>query len=513
MMRQNTWRSAMGLAAAAMLAVCGVAAISPVPADPPTDAKPAEKIDLVKAEKRDLIIFNSGRTVEGVVIEETDASVKFLVIVGTLRSEATFSKSEILEIKRNEFKPSAEMKTDAKADISKAEESPIASASSPTDPSQYTDTDGKAIVPGTTRVYVVPLTGEFGRDVSRTPIKAVMDDLARAKPDVIVFLFNESFAYHQEESPADFLQVGSEGFITGSMVTTQEIDTLITPRLRDDPAFAHKPKVIAWVKKALGPAAFLPFVFHDIYFASDAYHGGVGGLDFMLAGRGDEVVRQKQRSLRLAWVKGLAEEGGHDMRIMKAMCWGDYILSYRIIGGQVELLEEKMPPSPEWFLLKDDGAVNKDHADSVQDLVRMKGNDYLTLDAKMAFDIGFSRGTADSLNELLGKMGITRNYAQLKGKSGAIFKEWSASVSKAEKDVEKLLRLLRGVQVKAPGQYEQRTAARGERIRYLQQIQSILKQYGESINPERVGDPDRSILQIDVTIDRIKTEQQLDRRP
>ena len=67
--------------------------------------------------------------------------------------------------------------------------------------------------------------------------------------------------------------------------------------------------------------------------------------------------------------------------------------------------------------------------------------------------------------------------------------------------------------MKAPGQYEQRTAARGERIRLLQQAQSILKQFGEAINPEAVGDPDRTILQIDVIIDRIKTEQQLDRRP
>ncbi len=499
------------LTAAALLGVCGVATFAPAqPADKPT-GKPAEKQDNSKLQKRDLVIFNSGKQVEGVVLEETDASVKMLVIVGTLRSETTYNKSEILDIKRNAFEAVAETTPDSKSGTTKTEEMPVASGT-PTDPTKYTDMEGKAIPAGATRVYVVNFTGEFGRDVSRKPVSEVVDDLARAKPDVIIFQFNESFSHHQEEIPADFAQVGSEDFITGAMVKTQEIDTLITKRLRDDPAFAYKPKIVAWVKKALGPAAFLPFVFHDIYFTSDAHHGGVGGLDALLEGRGDEVVRQKQRSLRLAWVKGLAEEGGHDMRIMKAMCWGDYILSYRIVGGQVEF-EEKMPPSPEWFLLKDDGAVNKDHADSMQDIVRMKGNDFLTLDARQAYDIGFSNGTADTLDELLGKMGITRNYSQLKGKSGVILKEWSANITKSELEVGKLLRMYRGVQVKAPGQYEQRTAARGERIRLLQQVQSILKQFGEGINPETVGDPDRTITQIDVTIDRIKTEQQLDRRP
>jgi len=505
MTKQAAWgRAAMAASAAALIAVCGVA--GPAPAQPDA-SKPAQKQDTSKLEKRDLVIFKSGRQVEGVVLEESELSIRMLVIVGTLRSETTYPKSDILDIKRNEFKPAAETKAgDKPADttMAKTEES--------APPDAIVDTNGKVIPPGTLKVYVVPITGEFGRDFSKTPAKNIMDDLVRTKPDVIIFRFDEAFAHHGEESPADFLQVGDEGFITGAMLKAQELDTLITPRLRDDPAFSYKPRVIAWVKKALGPAAFLPLVFKDIYFTSDGHQGGVGGLDFLLEGRGDEVVRQKQRSLRLAWVKGLAEEGDHDMRIAKAMCWGDYILSYRIVGGQAEFVES-MPPSPEWFLLKDDGAVNKDHADTMQDLVRMKGNDFLTLDSKVAFDIGFSKGTADTLDELLANMGISRNYAQMKGKAPQISKEWSSAVGKAEREVEELIRKYRNVQVKQPGQYDQRTAARGERIRYLQQVQSICKQYGEAINPERVGDPDRLILQLDVVIDRIKTEQQLDRRP
>jgi len=501
---------AMGMAVC--LSVCGAAMPALAQGDAPKSPSQGDKQDFSKMEKKDMVIFKTGNKVEGVILSEDATSIKMLVIVGGLRSVTTYGKSEILEIKRNEFKP-GDAKTDAKADESKeSKETPVASTSGPTDYAQPVDRDGKVIPPGTTKVYVVSFEKEFGRDVSKTPVRGIMDDMARAHPDVIVFRFDEEFAYHGEEIGPDFVHVGKESLFTLAVVKTQEIDTLITPRLRDDPAFAHKPKVVAWVKKAMGPGAMLPLVFHDIYFTNDGLQGAVGGLDFLFEGVGDEVVRQKQRSLRLAWIKGLAEEGGHDSRIVQAMCWADFILSYRIVGGQVEFAET-MPPTPEWFLLKDDGGINEARRDTMQDVVRMKGNDFLTLDAKKAYDIGLSKGMADSVDELMDKMGITRNYAQMKNKSGQILKDWSKNVSKTEKEVERLIKAFRGVEVKAPGQYEQRTAARGERIRYLQQIKSIMGQYAEAINPERVGDPERVIDQIDVIIDRIKTEQQLDRRP
>lgn len=511
---KSTWQSAMGLTAAAVIAACGVATFSPAMAMQPAD-KAKEKLDYSKAEKRDSIIFTNGNKVEGIIIEETDASVKFLVIVGTLRSEATYNKADILDIKRNEFAPAA--KDESKPDATKPAETPAIANVTPTNSNNTyanpVDTAGKVISPGTLKVYVAKMTGEFGRDVSKTPVKAMMDDIANAKPDVIVFEFNQAFSFQGEEAGADFVQMGGEGFLTTAIVKAQEIDTLITPRLRDDPAFAHKPKVVAWIKKALGPAAFNPLAFPNIYFASDGYQGGVGGLDHLLDGRGDEVVRQKQYSLRLAWVKGLAEQGGHDSRIARAMCWGNYILSYRVVGGQVEFLENEMPPSPEWYLLKDDGPENKDRADNVQDVIRMKGNDFLTLDAKTAFNIGYSKGTADTLEDLLGQMGITRDFAELKTKSPQIYKEWSTEVARTEREVQKLLRAYRAVAVKPPGQYEQRTAARGQRKAILRQVQSAVQLYKEALSPRAIGDPEGLINQLDILIDRIETEQRLDRRP
>jgi hypothetical protein len=507
-MARNMWQSTMGISAAGVLAICGVASLAPAlalqPADKPAD-KPAEKQDISKLEKRDSIIFRNGNKVEGVILDENDASVKFLLIVSTLRSEVTYSKADILDIRRNEFTAAKDDKKDDKKEDAK----PEVSASVPDD-GRIVDINGKAIEPGTLKVYFVTLGGEFGREVSRTPVKVMMDDIARIQPDILLVRFDNTFGIYGQEF-LDFAQIGRQSY--NLLETARELDTLIADRLASDPTFKVKPRQIAWIKKALGPAAFLPFVFPEIYFTSDGRHGGIGGLDQLFKGQADDVVAEKQISLRMGRSVGLAEKGGHDGRIMKAMSRGDYVLSYRIVGGQVEWLENQMPTDPSWNILKDDGSTNDEHKDSQQDLARLRGNDFLTLDATHAYEIGLSRGTADSVDELMSKLNINRNYAVVKTKADQMFKDWNSDVEKAEKNLRTLYRKYETVEVKPPAQYEQRTAARGQRKALLREMQGVLKTYGESINPRNFGAPEEFVSQINVWIDQIDTAQRMDRRP
>jgi hypothetical protein len=370
------------------------------------------------------------------------------------------------------------------------------------------DINGKPVPEGATKIYVVNFGGEFGRDLSKTPLKAIVDEMVRVQPDIIIARFDHDFALYGREQEDYELGVGQYD----QLEKARELNTLLAERIANSGEFKSPPRTVAWIKKALGGAAFLPFTFKEIYFTTDGRHGQLGGLERMFGSMGDDVVREKQRSLRLARARGLAEQGGHDGRIMTAMSRGDYILSYRIVGGQVEFIE-KMPPSPEWFCIKDDGPVNEAHRDTAQDLVRLRGNDYLTLDAKTALEIGFSSGTADTLDELLNKMGVTRNYAVVKNRSKETLSSWSKEVDGAERDIQRLIRDFRSVEVKPPGGYEQRTAARGRRISILQQLQNVVNRYAEAINPRRFGDAEGMISDINVAIDRLKTEQRLDRRP
>jgi hypothetical protein len=500
------WRRAMGAAAMALSVLGGGAVLGLAgPAMAQTGAT-KDAPDYSKMQKRDLIVFTSGNQVEGVVLSETDTQVHFLLMIGGIRSETTYDKSTILEIKRNEFKPK-ETKDGDKSEV-KDESAPVISSSSGNSYEHPVDDKGKPIPAGATKVYIMNLTGEFGHDVSNTPMKEAMDDVVKAQPDVLIVQFNNDYSLYGKETQ----DYGIDIYQYDVLEKARELDTLLMNRINTGGEFKKKPHVVAWINKALGGAAFLPFTIPDIYFTSQGRLGSMGVMEALFASMGDQVFRQKQRSLRVGRAKGLCAEGGHDERIMSAMSWGEYILSYRIVGGKVEFYEG-MPPGPDWFLLKDDGAINEAHRDTLQDRVRLKGNDFLTLDAPTAFNIGFSKGTADSVDDLLAKMGITRNYAIMKTKSPEIWKDWSRNIDKAESDVARLIREFRAVEVKPPAQYEQRTEARGRRLRLLEQIKSIVKVYREAINPQKVGSPDGLIDQLDVIIDRIKTEQTLDRRP
>src|SRR5262245_17718944 len=61
-----------------------------------TDAKPAG------TSTKDKLIFKSGREVVGTILKEDDRTVRILVVVGTIKGEQTYEKSEILAIERGQ---------------------------------------------------------------------------------------------------------------------------------------------------------------------------------------------------------------------------------------------------------------------------------------------------------------------------------------------------------------------------------------------------------------------------
>lgn len=465
---------------------------------PQVRADDAKTVDIATAEKKDVLILKNGNKVEGVILSETDTEVKFLLILGSIRSQVTYAKADITAINRNAFETTAAATDAPKADDK--DDEPAATAG------QLVDVNNKPIPADSMKVYFVRFGGEFGRDVSRTPVKRIMDEIVRIQPDIVVVQFDHKYSLHGEQK-VDFQDDADDAY--AQLDTARELDVLISDRARNDPAFKVRPRMVAWVKKAMGGAAFLPFTFPEIFFSSDAHMGGIGGLETFRQ-MGDLVTQEKMRGIMLGRARGLAEKGGHDSRIITAMTRGEMILSYRMVGGKPEFLE-RMPESPDEILLKDDGRVNRDRTDTIQDIVRMRGNDYLLLNAQTAFDIGFSKGTADTLDELLSKMGITRNYSVVKNRSGKVLSDWTRDVNQADANLQRLLRQYREVQVKPPGGYRERTAARGQRKNFLRQMQSIADKYREAINPRNLGDADGIILQLDIIINRIDQEQRLDK--
>lgn len=470
--------------ATVLACVLGVCAIALPAATAQTTAK--DQPTSADSPRRVMIIFRNGNEVRGELISQTATSVKVRVEVAGMRAETDYNRADILEIK----------------DLP-AESAPAAPAKTAVKPAEKTEEAPKSS--GGPRVYILEMRGEFGRDVSITPMQEVYEDVKRLQPDVLVFKFDHEFTRYGE----DKMDIEHDQSAFDEMDMARKITDLFYTRMATDSGFKTKPRMVSWVRKAMGAAAFMPFATNEIYFTSDGLHGGIGYLDYLFEGTGDEVVREKQRSLRLGRANGFAQQGGHSEKIMIAMCRSDYILSVTFKDGRPDFLE-RMPQSPDEILLTDDG--KDDRADAMQDVIRGRGNDVLTLHADMAYRIGLSKGTADTVDDLMEQMRLPRNYEILKGQSGEILKTWSRQVATAEDNFTRLLRQFQQVEVREPGGYRERTEARGRQKSILNQMKSVLARYGESINPRRIrAYPANFIQRIDLMITEIDAQQQADR--
>lgn len=490
MLNEHRWSLkslARGLALAVAIGVAGTASVSMAA----PEKKDAAKKDEVKTDQVELI-FRSGKTVKGTLISETDTTIRLKVNVAGITGESTYEKADLLSITRNLPVP-----TDAGKKDPEPKKDTVAAA----DTAAPTDSGGKP------KVYIINLAGTFYRDVNITPLKSVMEDVKREQPDYLVLKFDHTL---RPEEDGELREYG----LTQDGIFQQEIaeqmGLLFYDNIYLNDKWGKKPKLVGWIHRAIGGSAYLPFVCPQVYFTSDGLHGGLGVLDLMF-GYADAVVREKWRGAIMGGASGMAIRGGYDPILIRAMLRRDTVLSYRIDGGKVTFLE-RMPTGPNEFLLTDDG--RGENADAMQDIIRMRGNDALMLNADTALRIGFSRGTADSIDDLVNRLGITGEYVQLGKNADKILKDWSEAVSKAEMDIRRLFREYeRAQQVRAPGGYKERSEARGRMIGVLRQIKTIIDRYKESIDPEAInGAPENFLTQIDQTIEGIQEQQRRDQK-
>jgi hypothetical protein len=245
----------------------------------------------------------------------------------------------------------------------------------------------------------------------------------------------------------------------------------------------------------------------EIYFSSNARMGGVGNLSQIFGSTGDDVVREKQRALRIAHAEGWANLGGYDVRIIRAMARTEYVMSYRMVDGKVELFEG-YPSEPGDELLTDDGIEG--NKDTLAERVRWTGNDALTLDARTAKIVGISKGTVDTQAELLNELGMDRTSVVVPGRSKQIMKDWSSGLDTSKKRIMTLFDEYREVRVE--GDYDARTRARGIQMRKLDEIKQLIKRWGEGLEQWLRENGVPPIADIDTQIGQIKLQQLADRK-
>ncbi len=428
----------------------------------------------VAAETTDQIIFRDGRIIKGIIAEETDSTVSMFVMVGSIRgaSPTVYNKTDILSVVRGT-----------------GEDETVTEAGGSSDPIDKPT----AASPGGKVIYHIKLNGEFGRDVNKTPLKQAVDAAKRYNPDYLLVEVDnlwEQFGQDLGDETASFDQFS--------------IADQLEPILRQDlqTHWDNPPEVVVWVKNAMAGAAFIPFFTPNVYFSSDGRMGGIGNLGGMFGSMGDEVVRDKQESLRLARAKGMAIASGHDPRIIEAMTMTEYVLYYTMDGGRPVYYTTAEPGAE---LLTDDGKDG--NADTMQEQVRSEGNDVLTLRAELAQKLGVSKGTADTVEDVLFYLGVLDNYELIEDPAERTLDRWAKTIDRLERDIPRMFREYDEIQVQ--GDYNERKRARGAKINILRKIIGQVERYAESLQFSRIGVP--PVAQLRVLIEQFRLQQLADR--
>ncbi len=368
----------------------------------------------------------------------------------------------------------------------------------------------------TTRVYRINLSGIFGEDISQTPIQQCLKDAKKVNAELIVIYLNNDWAIRRGN---DKMELNDEAGRFGEIGRAKDMVKELTENLVT--WWPDHPKIVYWVKTAMGGACFLPMSSPEIFMKSDAKMGGIGHMSRMHDGRGDEVVRQKMYSLQMAWAEGLGKLGGYDGRILKAMARDEYVLSYKMEGGKPVFLE-RLPQSPDEVLLTDDGKEGSE--DTIEQLARFQGNDCLTLYPELARELNVSKATVDSFDDLMHELGLTRTFefietnivpdakAKLSDRGSArsdqIMKTWRDGVANAKRDLRRMGQEFQGVEV--TGTYDERKRARGRKMKLIDDMLKIIRQYDEAFPPQSIGVPGESDLL--VVRKQIELDQLGDRR-
>lgn len=460
------------LAAAGCVAMSTASFAQSTPAgDAKGDAKAAAKAPEKAAPKGDRVTLRDGTVVEGTVLEETDALVKVRATIAGIKSEATFQKADVLTVERGV--------------VTAAEEKGAEPAAGDANPAAKLP-DDEASEPGVTRVYHIKLTGEFGSQISQTPLKNALKDAKKQNVQLIVIELKNDWSVEKDEERD---QEGKEQSKIDEAFRSLDIAPIFTEELQRE--WPDHPKVVMWVRQAMGGAAFMPLVSRNIYMSSDARIGGLGRIEELFKS-GDKVVIEKQMSLRLGRAEGLAIEGGIDPRIARAMALGDMVLSYRIVGGKAELLD-RMPEADGEVLLTDDG--KEGNADTMEQMARDEGNDVLTLDADTAFKLGISKGTVDSFEDLMTQLGVGRTYRAITKQPDAIMEQWRDRLASARREIPRLWREYNEAQAPANSTDPARQTL-SMRMAKLNELIALIKRWEEAIPyPQVLGVPARAQLE------------------
>ncbi len=484
-----------GVAAMALVALAGTAMAQSAVA-PAAPSKPAAAASGPVAAT---LIFKNGRSLTGTILSETPLAIRFRGESHGIAFETEYQRSEILEVQRG----AAVAAPAAKADVPGTPAAPATAA--PSDAAPTGD-----------RVYVMELTGKFGEDIALKPITDALRDARNQKANTLIMVLNNQVIEAESDTAAEEEQLQTDySEIRGAEPI---LSHLLQQMPRDwEREGLPQPRVVSWVKKAMGGPAFMPLITKEIYFAPDGKLGGIGYMDVGIISRGgSRRVLEKWLAASLQTAVGWVNHSGFPQpeELCRALTMVRDVYTLRIENGK-PVIVTGYPANPGEILLTDDG--EGPNADNIVQLARGEGNDVLTINADMATMMGLSRGTVASQDELLQALGMTEANL-VKSRSAQIFESWSKGLIDARASLRRYREEV--AEIRVEGDWAERRNARSSQLRKIDQMKATLTQWGDGLEPRWLlrngyritneGSPD--LAPLTALQDQIRAAQLADRR-
>lgn len=431
----------------------------------------------------DRVVLRSGKVVDGLILEETDAQITMNVVIGGMSAKTVYPKTDILEIKRgnNTKVPSdaVAVKTKETPSLKKKEDKKKDEAK---DEAAVDDSD-----PSLTRLYVVNLEGRFGFDVAKTTLVNLFEEADKELNDTVpgsgVMEGKTVIDPSKRERNIIVLKIKCEANPRGDIFGVEDIVPVVKEQIID-----RGRRVIMWVEQATGWAAVFPFISPDIYFTPEGRLGGINDLDEFDIG--DHLVNEKQISLRIGHAEGFLIKGGYGDHIpaLRAMVRKQEWLYVKFEGGKpIYLTRELEAKDGEgWVLLSDDGDGDN------EDESALIGNDMFLLEPDWAEKLGISDGTVENIDDLAFRLGVQRHYTTIeKNKAQKAVEAWKDGIEDAFKNVNpreteqaRLGKLWRDLaEIPDGSDFNDRKKNRGLKVTLLRKIRSIVSTYAEVLDP------------------------------
>ena len=231
------------------------------------------------------------------------------------------------------------------------------------------------------KVYVFPLVGQMGTDISEPIFKKLIEDAKKQKPDIVVLKLKSAdidrINHLRNDNPVEF-------GLVNKMTEYRDMMKSVHDELSDIPQ-------VMWVEDSVGVSGLAALAWDRMYMFSDARLGGLYQFKEMVEAQWDDPdVRSKMVAAWTGIMKGLTQLGNNPDILADALIFSERTLSVNFEGRGAKWINDT---SGSWVV------------DSSADLP-------LNLSAAVAEDILLSDGSADTLDDLMFLLGY-REYTAI----------------------------------------------------------------------------------------------------